>query len=148
MYTIVITMQCKYSTTNARGIVSYKVVGSLQENKKYIRDLLSFHKSSYRSTQVKTSGLLCKNNVSFTVLGRWWEKASTFDLRLTASTLPYQLAEQHKVTGTQSSSPLLYLISDQRIFIFRLCMCKVCQEVQVSSQMGDTAGEKYTKYQL
>ena len=101
MYTIVITMQCKYSTTNARGIVSYKVVGSLQENKKYINfiEIYSHSTSSYRKTQVKISGLLCKNNVSFTVLGHWWEKASTFDLRLTASTLP---SEQHKVTGTQS----------------------------------------------
>ena len=65
MYTIVITMQCKYSTTNARGIVSYKVVGSLQENKKYINfiEIYSHFTSSYRKTQVKTSGLLCKNNV-------------------------------------------------------------------------------------
>lgn len=70
-------MQCKYSTTNARGIVSNKVVSSLQGKKKKL------HKKIILIPEVaivKPKFKICKNHVSFVIMDSWWEKVLIFDL--------------------------------------------------------------------
>ena len=69
-------MQWKYSTTNARGIVSNKVVSSLQGKKNFIKKLFLIPEVAI----VKPKFKICKNHVSFVIMDSWWEKVLIFDL--------------------------------------------------------------------